>query len=62
MALFQFFDFLKEAVGYVQPESGTLDEAGESALVDARYHNRIVCAILAALPIAFGLVVWWKRG
>jgi hypothetical protein len=37
MALSPLLDFLKAATGYVRPDAGALDEAGESAGVAARF-------------------------
>lgn len=48
MGLFQFFDFLKESVEYIQPDPAALDDAGESSQMAARYHKRIVIVAIAS--------------
>ena len=53
MALSPLLDFLKAATGFIRPEASVADEVGESAVVAARYHRRIVvvagvCGLIGA--------------
>ena len=62
MALSPLLDFLKAATGFIRPDATAVDEAGESSVVAARYHRRIVviagvCGLIAAIAGVTGALM-----
>lgn len=67
MALTPIFDFLKEAVGFIKPDSVALDDAGEDGHVAIRYHKRIViiagiCGVITAIGGTVECAIETKTG